>query len=45
MTFSPITGPAGNIEFLADIVPGEGKAPDDAFLRALVDEAHITLSK
>lgn len=45
MTFSPITGPAGNIEFLADIVPGEGNGPDDSELSALVDLAHETLAK
>ena len=44
-TFSPITGPAGNIEFLADIRPGEGESPDDTFLKALVQEAHDTLQK
>ena len=45
MTFSPITGPAGNIEFLADIVPGEGNGPDDSELSALVDLAHEILAK
>lgn len=45
MTFSPITGPAGNIEFLADIVPGEGKTPDDETLSALVNDAHSSFSR
>lgn len=43
LTFSPIKGPAGNIEFLADILPGPGEAPDEQALRRLVEEAHFTL--
>ena len=42
-TYSPIKGPKGNIEFLADIRPGEGEMPDDAAIIALVDEAHRVL--
>ncbi len=42
-TYSPIKGPKGNIEFLADIRPGAGEAPDDAAIIALVEEAHKTL--
>ena len=42
-TYSPIKGPKGNIEFLADIRPGDGAMPDDAAIIALVDEAHRTL--
>lgn len=45
MTFSPITGPAGNIEFLADIVPGDGDGLNDETLIALVNEAHTVLCK
>lgn len=43
MTYSPITGPKGNIEFLADIRPGDGPALDDDALRALVAQAHREL--
>ena len=43
LTFSPIKGPAGNIEFLADIRAGPGdEIPEDS-LRALVDQAHREL--
>lgn len=44
-TYSPIKGPKGNIEFLADIRPGAGDMPDDAQIVALVREAHDTLDK
>ena len=44
-TYSPIKGPKGNIEFLADIRPGAGDMPDDAQIAALVREAHDTLDK
>ena len=44
-TYSPIKGPKGNIEFLADIRPGAGDMPDDAQIAALVREAHETLDK
>lgn len=42
LTFSPVKGPAGNIEFLGHLtrVPGEGIRVDPA---ALVQEAHTTL--
>jgi 23S rRNA (cytidine1920-2'-O)/16S rRNA (cytidine1409-2'-O)-methyltransferase len=45
MDFSPITGPEGNIEFLAEIAP---KAPGDTmidrtFIRSLVSQAHEKL--
>ncbi len=43
LTFSPIKGPAGNIEFLADIRPGEGKAPDGEQISFLVRSAHEEL--
>ena len=43
MTFSPIKGPAGNIEFLADIRPGAGEAPSEDALAALVKQAHTEL--
>lgn len=42
LTFSPVKGPEGNIEFLGHLtrVPGEGIAPDTA---AIVEEAHTSL--
>lgn len=43
LTYSPIKGPAGNIEFLADVRPGDGACPDHDAIRALVDEAHRVL--
>ena len=42
-TYSPIKGPKGNIEFLADIRPGPGDMPTDAAIADLVAEAHRTL--
>ena len=43
MTFSPIKGPEGNIEFLADIRPGPGDAHSQDALAALVRQAHTEL--
>ena len=43
LTYSPIKGPKGNIEFLADIRPGAAVAPSDADITALVREAHEAL--
>lgn len=40
LTWSPVKGPKGNIEFLADILPGEGGAVDDARIEQTVLEAH-----
>lgn len=45
MTFSPITGPAGNIEFLADIVPGTQACITDEMIHSLVNQAHTELGK
>ena len=42
-TYSPIKGPKGNIEFLADIRPGEGDMPTDEEIVRLVTLAHETL--
>lgn len=41
--WSPIKGPKGNIEFLADIQPGAAAAPDDAQVEDLVAQAHQAL--
>ena len=43
LTFSPIKGPAGNIEFLADIRPGTGKAVPEELIRSVVETAHREL--
>ena len=42
-TYSPIKGPKGNIEFLADIRPGVDIAVDDTAIAALVKQAHAEL--
>ncbi len=42
LCFSPITGPKGNIEFLADISEGEYVLPDET-IKTVVKEAHETL--
>jgi len=44
-TYSPIKGPKGNIEFLADIRPGAGTPPDDDAIAAVVAQAHAELHK
>ena len=43
LTFSPIKGPAGNIEFLADIRPGTGREIPEEEIARLVDTAHREL--
>lgn len=43
LTYSPIKGPAGNIEFLADIHPGPGEEINEKYISALVREAHAEL--
>lgn len=43
LTFSPIKGPAGNIEFLADIRPGDGETISPERIEALVAQAHAEL--
>lgn len=40
LDFSPITGPEGNIEFLADLWPGEGPVPSDEEIADVVAQAH-----
>ena len=46
LDFSPITGPEGNIEFLAEIRhgPGDAPPPDEEAIRSLVREAHLQMS-
>ncbi len=45
LDYSPITGPKGNMEFLAEIRPADAscEAPDDAAIHALVAQAHEAL--
>lgn len=47
LTYSPIRGPEGNIEFLAHLLPGkEGGIPDrEACISRVVREAHLDLEK
>ncbi|MBQ8137440.1 MAG: TlyA family RNA methyltransferase [Clostridia bacterium] len=42
-TFSPIKGPAGNIEFLADLVASSGEAVTDDTIERIVRQAHAEL--
>ena len=44
VTFSPIKGPKGNIEFLADIVKGDQALITDDQIAALVQKAHQELA-
>ena len=43
LTWSPIKGPKGNIEFLADIQPGAGESVSDESIREMVEQAHSEL--
>lgn len=43
MTFSPLRGPEGNIEFLALLAPGEAGAAGAVDIRELVDRSHREL--
>ncbi len=43
LTWSPLRGPKGNIEFLADILPQDGRAIDDGQIRETVSLAHAGL--
>jgi 23S rRNA (cytidine1920-2'-O)/16S rRNA (cytidine1409-2'-O)-methyltransferase len=47
LTFSPITGPEGNVEFLAYIAPKRGDMAEMSRenIKKIVDEAHFTLKK
>jgi 23S rRNA (cytidine1920-2'-O)/16S rRNA (cytidine1409-2'-O)-methyltransferase len=47
LTFSPITGPEGNMEFLAHIAPKRGDTTEISreYIKKVVDEAHFTLKK
>ena len=47
LTYSPITGPEGNVEFLAHIAPAQGQydAITRENIKKIVEEAHFTLKK
>ena len=45
LTYSPITGPKGNIEFLADIQAGPAEPVTDENIAALVRQAHQELGR
>jgi 23S rRNA (cytidine1920-2'-O)/16S rRNA (cytidine1409-2'-O)-methyltransferase len=47
LTFSPITGPEGNVEFLANIAPKRDDMAEISRenIKKIVDEAHFTLKK
>ena len=46
LSFSPIRGPEGNIEFLAHLLPGRGGiGPQDGIIAQVVNEAHQALEK
>jgi 23S rRNA (cytidine1920-2'-O)/16S rRNA (cytidine1409-2'-O)-methyltransferase len=44
LTFSPIKGPKGNIEYLADIRTGTAPSIQDDYIAAVVDQAHRELN-
>ena len=44
LTYSPIRGPEGNIEYLGYLEKGEG-APAEVDLKALVEESHQVLKE
>ena len=44
LSFSPITGPEGNIEFLAHLTPGGSEVPEEA-VENTVREAHLSLGR
>lgn len=43
LDFSPITGPEGNIEYITELLPGEEGGVDEARVREVVEQAHVTL--
>lgn len=43
LDFSPITGPEGNIEYITELLPGEEGSVDEARVREVVEQAHVTL--
>ncbi len=47
LTFSPITGPEGNIEFLAHITSGQGDIREISIenIKKTIEEAHLALKK
>ncbi len=46
LTFSPVKGPEGNIEYLIHLKKGEGKLEiEDDLAQKIVEESHITLDR
>ena len=45
LTYSPIKGPEGNIEYLLHITKDESRENEEFDIRALVEESHSALSK
>ena len=45
LSFSPITGGSGNLEFLADLVPGSGPAIMPEEIERVVRQAHDSVGK
>ena len=45
LSYSPIKGPEGNIEYLLHITKGESRENEEFDIRALVEESHSALSK
>jgi 23S rRNA (cytidine1920-2'-O)/16S rRNA (cytidine1409-2'-O)-methyltransferase len=45
LDFSPITGPEGNIEYITELLPGDGNAVTDEQIASVVDAAHQMLAK
>ena len=43
LDYSPITGPKGNIEFLAEIMPGPHGEVSEEYIHLLVRQAHVSL--
>ena len=45
LDFSPITGPEGNIEYITELLPGDGDAVTPEQIAKVVEAAHQTLAK
>ncbi|MCF0142153.1 MAG: TlyA family RNA methyltransferase [Parasporobacterium sp.] len=45
LTYSPVKGPEGNIEYLIHVNSHEGMIPDDSKIKEIVEAAHAELDK
>ncbi|MDD3334207.1 MAG: TlyA family RNA methyltransferase [Eubacteriales bacterium] len=45
LDFSPITGPEGNIEYITELLPGDGETMTYDAIHQVIAQAHQTLSK